>query len=113
MVPCLVGRAVVAGGEVDVNRVGVDTDAQEVVKPQIFHREQGLPEVVGPSIGVGGNIGEEFVRSGMVFLERRSVAEFDLIQDVFCIGQGITGLDRSLAGVHQRKGGLCPLNGYE
>ena len=72
-----------------------------------------MPEVVGPSLGVGGDVGKEFVRPRMVFFKRRSVAEFDLVQDVFCIGQGITGLDRSLAGVHQREGGLCSLNGDE
>ena len=36
LVPSLVGRSVVAGGEVDVDGVGVDADAQKIVQAKIL-----------------------------------------------------------------------------
>ena len=72
-----------------------------------------MPEVVRPRIGVGGHVGEEFVGPGVVFLKRRCIAKFDLIEHVLGVGQCVTGLNRALAGVNQSKGGLCALNGHE
>ena len=62
---------------------------------------------------MGGHVGKEFVGPGVVFLKRRCVAKFDLVEHVLSVGQRITGLNRALAGVNQRKGGLCPLDGHE
>ena len=83
LVPRLVGGAVVSRGEIDVHGVGVDADAENVVKPQVLHREQRLPEVVRPSIGVRGDVGEELIGPGVVLFKRRSVPQFNLVEHVF------------------------------
>ena len=111
LVPCLIGGAIVAGREIHVNGVGVDTDAQEIVKPKVLDREQRLPKIVRPCIGMGGNIGQEFVGAWVVLLKGRGVPKFNLVQHVLCVSQGIAGLNRSLGGVKQRKRRLCTLNG--
>ena len=102
-IPCLVGRAVVSGREIHVNGVGVDTDAKEVVKAEVLNGKQRLPKVVWPCIGVGCDIGEEFVRARMINLHGRGVSQFDLLKESLCVSQSIARTNLSFGSIQERK----------
>ena len=110
-IPGFVGRPVVPGGEVDVDGVGVDANAQQIVKAEVLHRKQGLPQVVGPSLGMRGDIDEELVRPRVVDFKRRGVAKFNLVKVTFSVCKSIAGAHLTLGGVEKSERGLGPLQG--